>query len=526
MDRGLPAREADPAARPADPGDLRRKFFNTVSLFDPKIRVAELAGQIAARKAHKNRRLPRPQTLALQGIKHFHERQPPVFRGGHRLARRPRRVRRRPRIWLPENRLDHGIIIPANKAMQLFPHSGVRFRMKRLNPRLWMFLPGAVFFAAGLWLRPFITHPQPPLPAIPAPVMPKSNAFDFYVAASRQMQGQAQLSHLDRLSQSQELALVQKNARALKTLRQGLSLPYQPPPARSVNDKFPFYQQQRDLARLLAAEGHVQAAHGSWEGAVHSDLDAIQMGSQVVHGSPLIGCLVGLACEAIGRRPLWTAISHLNAAEARVAIRRLQTIQAGQTPFADTMQEERWFGQAAMQEQLRHPPLQQYPEFLKSIPLSNYTRYMDRSVTNARQPYAVHPAAPIPPRDSLCILFLPVFNNVYLRVTDSETQNALLSAALALRAYRLEHGIYPATLDSLIPAYLSVVPSDPFALSGPLHLRRTKLNYVLYSVGPDGKDDGGRPILHAPTALGAQANRSRYFIQETSRGDVVAGVNL
>lgn len=364
--------------------------------------------------------------------------------------------------------------------------------------------------------------------------MPKRNAFDLYVTAGRQMQVHAQLAHLEHLSPAQQAILVEKNTPALKTLRQGLSLPYQPPPARSINDKFPFYQQQRDLARLLAAESHVKAAHGDWRGAVNSNLDSIELGIQVVHGSPLIGCLVGLACQAIGHRPLWAAVGHLNAADARAACRRLQVIQNRQMPFGDTMQEEQWFGQAAYQEYLDSPNIKKYPTFLKSIALSDYTQYMDQAVANARQSYAAHLAEPVPPRGlvsnvvfPLSVIFLPVFNDFHLREADNRTQNSLLTVALALRAYRLEHGAYPATFSSLVPSYLPAIPSDPFALSGPLHYRRTKSGFVLYSVGPDGQDNGGTAVFDttkpAPTAL--DRYDQRRIVRENSRGDIVAGVN-
>ena len=416
--------------------------------------------------------------------------------------------------------------------LQLFPRSRVQFGMKRPHPLIWMLLPGMVFLAAGLLLRPYLLHSAPSLPAIPIPVMPKPNAFDVYVAASRQMQGQAHMEHLERLSPAQMAALVQKNAAALKTLRWGLSLPYQPPPARSINDKFPFYRQQRDLAHLLAAEGRVRATKGDWNGAVQSDLDAVQLGVQVVHGSPIIGCLVGQGCQFIGRRSVWADLDHLNAANARVSGQRLRDIQAKQVPFADTMQEEEWFDLAAMQEYLNSPGIRKYPAFLKSAALSNNIRYMDQSVANARQPYAIHPPDPVAPHDLIStvifpasIIFRPIFSHVPLSVTDSRTQNALLTVALALRAYRLEHGTYPASLDALVPSYLPAVPDDPFALSSLLHYRRTKQSYVLYSVGPDGKDDGGKPIFHAPTAHGSSTARSRYYVQPTSRGDIVAGVN-
>ena len=70
------------------------------------------------------------------------------------------------------------------------------------------------------------------------------------------------------------------------------------------------------------------------------------------------------------------------------------------------------------------------------------------------------------------------------------TDEALARLALALAAYRAEHGRYPPTLDELSGAYLGEVPSDPFsgeALRYRLHDERC----VLYSVGRNRKDDGG-----------------------------------
>ena len=408
--------------------------------------------------------------------------------------------------------------------MQLFVPIFVSFTMKLPLVWLWLLLTGATFLAAGLLLRPYLIHPQPSL-VVPTPLMPKSNAFDFYTTASRQLQGQAQMAHLERLSPSEEAALVHKNAAALTTLRLGLSLPYQPPPAHSLNFQFAYSRQQRDLAHLLTAEGHVRAANGNWNGAAQSDLDCVQMGVQVVHGSPLIGCMVGLACQSFGRRALWKTIPHLNAAEARTASRRLLALQAKQVPFAETLQEEKWFEIAFLQEQFKRPPFQKYPQFLKSIPLSNYAQYMDQSIANARQPYATHPAQPVPPSDPISVILLPVGNGVSLQETDSRTQNAFLCVALALRAYRLEHGVYPTTLEALVPSYLPAIPADPFAFSGPLRYQKTKSSDILYSIGPDGKDDSGLPILHAPTSVGSSAERSRHLVQDISQGDIVAGIN-
>ena len=117
---------------------------------------------------------------------------------------------------------------------------------------------------------------------------------------------------------------------------------------------------------------------------------------------------------------------------------------------------------------------------------------------------------------------------IRFRVTEPDTQNALLAVSFALRAYRLDHGAYPATLAALTPAYLSRVPDDPFAISGPLRYKRQGGKYVLYSVGPDGKDNGGKPIFDPskpPPPAGSERDY-RSAVRNNSVGDVVAGVNF
>ena len=63
--------------------------------------------------------------------------------------------------------------------------------------------------------------------------------------------------------------------------------------------------------------------------------------------------------------------------------------------------------------------------------------------------------------------------------------------AFALEAYRRDEGRYPAKLGALAPRYLRAIPGDLFG-SGPLTYRPTKDGYLLYSVGLNGEDDGGR----------------------------------
>ena len=62
---------------------------------------------------------------------------------------------------------------------------------------------------------------------------------------------------------------------------------------------------------------------------------------------------------------------------------------------------------------------------------------------------------------------------------------------LAATRERLASGTLPASIDALVPARLPSVPRDPFTTDAPLHLKATPEELLIWSVGPDGDDDGG-----------------------------------
>jgi hypothetical protein len=76
-----------------------------------------------------------------------------------------------------------------------------------------------------------------------------------------------------------------------------------------------------------------------------------------------------------------------------------------------------------------------------------------------------------------------------------ETAQNVVITAIALKRYELQHHQLPATLDELTPDLLKAVPID--CKDGqPLRYRRNADGtFLLYSVGENGKDDGGDPSL-------------------------------
>jgi len=79
------------------------------------------------------------------------------------------------------------------------------------------------------------------------------------------------------------------------------------------------------------------------------------------------------------------------------------------------------------------------------------------------------------------------------RVTKIETSRRMVVAAIALKRYHLKHGGFPPNLASLTPDLLSEVPRDPID-GQPLRYRlNADGTFLLYSIGDDGKDNGGDP---------------------------------
>ena len=77
-----------------------------------------------------------------------------------------------------------------------------------------------------------------------------------------------------------------------------------------------------------------------------------------------------------------------------------------------------------------------------------------------------------------------------------ETAKNMTIVAIALKRYELQHQQLPPTLDSLTPAILKTIPLD-YMNGQVLHYQKNSDGtFLLYSVGENGVDDGGKPSSH------------------------------
>lgn len=88
-------------------------------------------------------------------------------------------------------------------------------------------------------------------------------------------------------------------------------------------------------------------------------------------------------------------------------------------------------------------------------------------------------------------ILLPALGRVAVRDATTRALGEDAGTALAVERFRRARGKLPDSLAELTPQFLATVPMDPFD-SAPLRYRRLDSGYVIYSIGADGHDDGGR----------------------------------
>lgn len=92
--------------------------------------------------------------------------------------------------------------------------------------------------------------------------------------------------------------------------------------------------------------------------------------------------------------------------------------------------------------------------------------------------------------DILVVILLPSTGRSSIYFANAQARERFIITTLAVRLFKMEKGRWPQKLDELVPEYLDEVPPDPFGLK-PLRYKKREGKWIIYSIGPDGKDDGG-----------------------------------
>jgi hypothetical protein len=318
----------------------------------------------------------------------------------------------------------------------------------------WLAVVSVAALAVVMLLAITLTRPSPPAP------LPNPNGYDDFLKAGTVVVGP--VGDFPTLEHNTLRDLVSTNAEALRLLRLGLTRQCAVPAGIAVTNMAGMMTDlagMKRLVQLLAAEGRLHELDDQPMEAARTYLDAIRFGNEISRGGLLINRLVGVACEAIGRAPLAKLLPKLKPEEARKIIAELERIDQTRVTWAEVQRGEKRFARHMLPRVNLLAWVVQWPQLLGSIKRASEKH-----------------------------------NRII-------AQERLLTVELALRCYQFDTARAPTRLEDLVPNYLSTVPQDPFSGQAMIY-RPQGTNWLLYSIGDDRADNGGRPIVRGASSPG------------------------
>lgn len=294
----------------------------------------------------------------------------------------------------------------------------------------------------------------PALPPLPVP-----NGYDDIVRASHEVTGQPPgpgSPEAENVAKLKEI--VDANQEPLKQARVGLARDSGVPLGSARTDLEPHLHalgEIRKISRLMAAEAKVAESEGRFSDAADSYLDLFRLGDKISAGGVMVDGSLRYAFESMGSVGLSGIRRKLPASDCRRVSQALLTIDnSRESPAHAVARDRMWFNRTA----------------------GRWERFILNATGAARRQMQ------------------PAIAQFELSDRRSDVFVRLLIVDLALSAHHSRTGHYPDTLSALVPSELSAVPSDPFS-GRPLIYTVKDDAYVLYSVGPDRRDDHGKPLL-------------------------------
>ncbi len=308
-------------------------------------------------------------------------------------------------------------------------------------------------------------------------------------------------------------AMLEKYRDAFDAIRTGLDVGAAAmPPLRSVSEPMPYLARFRDLSRAMSKEAQYYAALGDYGASFDDYATLLAFGSESSRGGVLISGLVGFAIEGSVAEALRETLTWGGAEseDYRYLIAQLQALDTRMNTAWEVMETEAsqvkswidWDLEAGTD--FRSLVLTESPDLeekLDTLSDEQLESMLEDSLREDHQTLVDYLALPyyeaqtvdlneLLSQNPLNEVLLPSMQPILAQEarTRAQVRGTMLSAAVEL--YRSENDTYPPSLGHLEPNYISELPEDPFTGNSFVYAP-TESGYLLYSVGPDMRDDGG-----------------------------------
>ena len=272
----------------------------------------------------------------------------------------------------------------------------------------------------------------------------------------------------------------------------------------------------RRAARLLALAARSRAAAGDALGALGDVRTMFVLAEHTASGPLLIAMLSAIGIDRIAFDTLRAVLPPGGPAEAQLAAVRVEPSVSYRRLFQRALRMEEAFrltcyaafdgrrGEAGPLWEhggLPRPVLAAYRVFLLDDDLASHYRLSAEYAALATKPYhqtvgqwrRIEDQIVDGPIGLLTRMLMPALAAASKRAAEGDAVRGVARTALAALRCRAAQGAWPGTLEELVGDDLPAVPRDPFD-DRPLRWKRTERGMVVYSIGPDGTDDGGAPF--------------------------------
>ncbi len=300
----------------------------------------------------------------------------------------------------------------------------------------------------------------------------------------------------------------------------------------SVDMRLPEMQFFRNAARILAVSAHYQASVGNMPAALRDVSSIMKMSLHASSEPILISGLIGLSIDGIAVDVLIDILPFIDT-DALSLLKRDDIHNFLFTPpsLAKNIYGEESFGlnvfsifgtgefdqwQLAslfldtlnvpdsiyQQNVFLNPALAAYRIFLFPQDLAAYRQTMHsyQRVTESSDSYAAKQTilkkieddlSSGRPKGFITALVTPAIGKAIENVEKARMRHTTALVAIAATEFRIAHGSLPEKADSLVPDFLPCLPKDTFHATSRVRYSSKDDGVAIYSVGPNGKDDGG-----------------------------------
>jgi len=278
-----------------------------------------------------------------------------------------------------------------------------------------------------------------------------------------------------------------------------------------VGTLMPHLSNMRTATELLAADARMRAIDGDLAGAI-ADINALfAMSEHITREPTMLTALAAIAIEARGVDTMEIVLARCSATASEPLSLKIDPLFSHGRMVRSALRGEEALGLSILaswgDSEYHKIPARYVPEvmiplrrvFLMEDDIRGYNTAVREWQRLAAMPYhlARDQWKSLPTRlmkqrmGILTASALPAVSAYPSKAAEGDARHRLALLAAAMTACRIKTGTLPENFDKLTPDYIETIPTDPFD-GKPLRMIRTNEGgAILYSVGPDLKDDGG-----------------------------------